>query len=76
MERGLCHWDKAKSQSLLRTAGLQLPGILPADGFIHSIYETRLAVNQSMALQIDNTASVLYIVDRLDRKSLALAYCE
>lgn len=33
------YWDKKEALSLLQTAGLQLPGNLPQDGFAHSIRE-------------------------------------
>lgn len=35
----LFYWNKKEAKSLLHRAGLQLPGVLPQDGFVHSIRE-------------------------------------
>lgn len=39
------YWNKKEAVSLLQRAGLQLPGCLPQDGFIHSIREKGANVN-------------------------------
>lgn len=50
---GLYYWNKEKSLSLLRTAGLQLPGILPADGFAHNINDPGSPIKPFIADQTD-----------------------
>lgn len=44
----LFYWDKKRSLALLHLAGLQLPGNLPQDGFVHSIREPGSLVKAKM----------------------------
>ena len=44
----LFYWDKKRSLALLHLAGLQLPGNLPQDGFVHSIREPGSFVKAKM----------------------------
>ncbi len=44
----LFYWDKKRSLALLHLAGLQLPGNLPQDGFVHSIHEPGSFVKTKM----------------------------
>lgn len=41
----LFYWNKKETSALLQRAGLQLPGGLPRDGFVHSITEQGSKVN-------------------------------
>lgn len=44
----LFYWDKKRSLALLHLAGLQLPGNLPQDGFVHSIRDPGSSVKDKM----------------------------
>ena len=42
------YWNKKEAVALAQLAGLQLPGGLPKDGFIHSIRESGSKVNTKL----------------------------
>lgn len=44
----LYYWNKKEAVALMHNAGLQLPGNLPKDGFIHSIRESGSKVNTKL----------------------------
>ena len=49
----LFYWNKKVAVSLLQRAGLQLPGGLPQDGYIHSITDSGSNVNKKFSGQTD-----------------------
>ena len=49
----LYYWNKKVAVSLLQRAGLQLPGGLPQDGYIHSISDKNSNVNKRLSSQTE-----------------------
>ena len=49
----LYYWNKKVALSLLQKAGLQLPGVLPQDGYIHSISDSGSNVNKRFTKQTE-----------------------